>query len=64
MVIAMDEHTATELAYKNGYANGVKEFADRLRKVAFRGFWETRDYVEVDQIDDIEYEMVGGDGNG
>jgi hypothetical protein len=60
----MDEHTATELAYKNGYANGVKEFADRLRKVAFRGFWETRDYVEVDQIDDIEYEMVGGDGNG
>ena len=60
----MDEYTACEQSYKNGYDKGVKEFADRLRKVAFRGFWETRDYVEVDQIDDIEYEMVGGDGNG
>ena len=26
----MDKHTATELAYKNGYANGVKEFAEKI----------------------------------
>ena len=57
----MDNHTATELAYKNGYAKGVKDFAERLRKVSFRGFWETRGHVEIDQIDDLEYEMVGAE---
>jgi hypothetical protein len=58
----MDEYTACEQSYKNGYADGVKEFADRLRKAALGGFWDTRKYVDVDQIDDTEYELVG-DGN-
>lgn len=26
----VDEYTATELAYKNGYEAGIKEFADKL----------------------------------
>jgi hypothetical protein len=26
----MDEHTATELAYKNGYEKGIKEFYRKL----------------------------------
>jgi hypothetical protein len=66
--MTMKTHDATEQAYKNGYQkgfeDGVKEFAERLRKVASRGFWETRDYVEVDQIDDLEYDMVVADMRG
>lgn len=29
----MDRHTATELAYKNGYKAGKKEFADKLASI-------------------------------
>ena len=29
----MDKHTATELAYKNGYEAGKKEFADKLASI-------------------------------
>lgn len=29
----MDKHTATELAYKNGYEAGKKEFADELASI-------------------------------
>ena len=50
--------------YKKGYEDGVKEFAERLKKSANRGFWETRDYVETEQIDDLVYDMVGADMRG
>lgn len=29
----MDKHTATELAYKNGYEKGSREFADKLASI-------------------------------
>jgi hypothetical protein len=32
----MDKHTATELAYKNGYEAGKKEFADKLASIILK----------------------------
>lgn len=29
----MDRHTATEVAYKNGYEKGKEEFADKLASI-------------------------------
>ena len=56
-----DTHWSNERAYKNGYAKGVKEFANRLKEMASQGFWETNSYVGTDQIDDLVKEMVGAD---
>lgn len=28
----MNEHDATEIAYKRGYEQGIKDFADRIKK--------------------------------
>ena len=55
----MDNHTATELAYKNGYAKGVKEFAERLRIDLLK---TNMDYYYVEkQIMATAKEMVGAD---
>lgn len=32
----MDKHTATELAYKNGYEKGKEEFADKLASIVLQ----------------------------
>lgn len=32
----MDKHTATELAYKNGYEAGKKDFADELAAIILK----------------------------
>lgn len=59
----MDKHTATEMAYKNGYAKGVKEFAERMKKAAFMplGTWFAEKVVPISGIDYIAKEMVGDD---
>lgn len=64
----MNEHDATEIAFKNGYAKGkidaVWEMAERLKAAAYK---ETRLYgqvqkvhigVNVDTIDQIAKEMT------
>ena len=57
----MKIHEATEQAYKNGYAKGIKDFAERLKE-------HTHDIVlygqivTVSRIDNLAEEMVG-DGN-
>lgn len=57
----MKTHDATEEAYKNGYAKGIKDFAERLKE-------HTHDIVlygqivTVSRIDNLAEEMVG-DGN-
>ncbi len=42
----MDKHTATELAYKNGYDNGVKEFAERI----FEAFPSDMNYTTISRL--------------
>lgn len=54
----MDNHTATELAYKNGYANGVKEFAERLKDRAEECWDGAITHLEIDEV---AKEMVGAD---
>lgn len=57
----MTINEATEQAYKNGYAKGIKDFAERLKE-------HTHDIVlygqivTVSRIDNLAKEMVG-DGN-
>ena len=59
----MDKHTATELAYKNGYAkgyaDGVKEFAERLQQVFYSD--DAGDVCLRKIINHIAKEMVGAD---
>lgn len=54
----MNEHNATEQAYKNGYKKGraeaIKEFAKRLKAEMSFGH-----YIQFDQIDNLVQEMVG-----
>lgn len=59
----MNEHDIAEQAYKNGYAAGVKDFAERLLKrssIFHRGFgnssWEA---VTIYEIKIIAKEMEG-----
>ena len=58
----MNEHTATEIAFKNGYKQGkidtVREMADRLkaRKVSYGNI--TFKVVPIDDIDQIAKEML------
>ena len=37
----------------------LKEFAERLKEKADRGFWQEHSYVDVDEIDNLVKEMVG-----
>ena len=55
----MDKHTATEMAYKNGYANGVKEFAEKV----FELFPDDKNFTTISRftIKHILKEMVGAD---
>lgn len=65
----MDEHTATELAYKNGYEKGyadaVHVFAERLKAHKYQSNdWSHGEHpfvVEESDIDYIAKEMRGAD---
>lgn len=54
----MDIHTATEVAYKNGYEAGAKELAERLIEKAYVNSYSDM-VVNVASIDHILKEMVG-----
>ena len=57
----MKTHEATEQAYKNSYAKGIKDFVERLREythdIVLYG-----QIVTVSRIDNLAEEMAG-DGN-
>lgn len=53
-----DTHWATEQAYKNGYAKGVKEFAERLKEKVYS---KADEVLYAYEIDNLAKEMVGDD---
>ena len=63
----MNEHNATEQAYKNGYKKGraeaIKDFAERLKEQKYQSSdWSHGEHpfvVEEDDIDELVQEMVG-----
>lgn len=64
----MKVHEATERAYKNGYAKGVKEFAERLKEKAIvNGFVcsgalvRTEYTISKESLDNLVKEMEGAD---
>lgn len=57
----MDKHTATEMAYKNGYAKGVKEFAERLKEKFTLQWCGSKFGIIHGWIDSLVKEMVGDD---
>lgn len=61
----MDEKLAVELAYKNGYEQGVKDLAERLKNNALLGEypWD-EERVYVFQIDTISEELLKGRAKG
>ena len=52
----MNIHDATEQAYKRGYEAGVKEFAERLRKIGTDE--EAYGYVHLWEVDHIAKELT------
>ena len=54
----MEVERLTEIAYKNGYAKGVKEFAERLKDKAGES-WDGA--ITEWEIDDVAEEMVSAD---
>lgn len=52
-------HWALEQAHKNGYAKGVKEFAERLKQVFYSD--DFGDPFIRNIIDEVTKEMVGAD---
>lgn len=40
-------------------AEAVKEFAERLKERATKGFWDSDAYIGTEQIDELAKEMVG-----
>lgn len=42
-------------------AEAIREFAERVKERASKGFWESDAYIGIEQIDDIVKEMVGDD---
>ena len=60
-VVQSDCYWATEQAHKNGYAKGVKEFAERLKE-KFTLQWCGSKYGIIHSwIDNLVKEMVGAD---
>jgi hypothetical protein len=59
----MTINEATEQAYKNGYADGVKQFAERLKERKYQSSdWSHGEHpfvVEESDIDELVEEMVG-----
>ena len=57
----MDKYAIAEVAYKNGYEAGVKEFAEKLKEKADGGFWQEHCYVDVEDIDNLAKELTKND---
>lgn len=56
----MNEHDATEVAFKNGYKKAVEDFADRARTVAFDNIDDAASLVQIYKaIDRIAEELIG-----
>lgn len=59
----MNIHDATEQAYKNGYAQGIKDFVQRLKEYKYLSSdWSHGEHpfvVEENDIDELAEEMVG-----
>lgn len=59
----MNEHNATEWAYKNGYENGridgIKEFAERLKHEIRDTFFAYAAEEQCEYLDSLLQEMVG-----
>lgn len=59
----MNEHDIAEVAYKNGYAKGIKDFAERLKERKYKSSdWSHGEHpfvVEESDIDELAEEMVG-----
>ena len=51
--------TTLKIATKNAKSEAIKEFAERLKEKASRGFWAELAYVDVDDIDNLVKEMLG-----
>jgi DNA repair exonuclease SbcCD ATPase subunit len=59
----VDSFTDIGKLYSEIKSEAYKEFAERLKEMASRGFWETDDYVGTEQIDNLLKELVS-DSNG
>ena len=63
----MNEHDIAEQAYKNGYAKGIKDFAERLKEHKYQSSdWSHGEHpfvVEESDIDELAEEMAS-DGDG
>lgn len=56
----MNEHDATEISFKNGYKQGVNDFAERARTVAFDNIDDAASLVQIYKaIDRIAEELIG-----
>lgn len=53
----MDQHTATEEAYKNGYEKGVKEAVEEFGRRVREVLWELR-HPSVAEVNGIAEETV------
>ena len=51
---------ATETAYKNGYAQGVKDFAEAVKMAFYYEFDEIIPSIMADKIDNLVKEMTEG----
>ena len=49
----------TDELYQKIKAEAIKEFAERLKGMAWQGMWETLKHVDIDDIDYLVKEMVG-----
>ena len=59
----MDIYTATELAYKNGYKDGILQFVNYLKNHSFLCDPEHRfsfDAIDVDNLDDFVEDFLRG----
>lgn len=48
-----------KIHYNEARTKAVKEFEERLKERASKGFWETDAYIGVEQIEELVKEMVG-----
>ena len=60
----MDNHTATEQAYKNGYREGVKAFSNYLKKHSC--FYDLDSYhsfraIDIDDLDELIENFLRGE---
>ena len=56
----MDNNTATEVAYKNGYRDAIKKFAEYLKKHSFECDCNVSlfDAIDVDDLDELAEEFL------